>query len=154
MSETAAVDVEGFEDLQDGLDFDAPGLSPADDVEVFLAGFQTIEDAIEEKGVIVKFLLQEAEIAAVQLDPEAFALQMLQPAGPEIAPPVTLDPAADGRFPQVAARLLALDPLEAKSFLLALGVNAGLFHGLLPCHKPCIRFLSARIPRDPIQPSN
>jgi hypothetical protein len=57
VSETAAVDIESFEDLQDGVDVDAPGLGPADDVEVFLTGFESIEDSIEKKCVIVEFLL-------------------------------------------------------------------------------------------------
>jgi len=43
VDQAAAVDVEGFEDLQDGFGRDAPGLGPADDVEVFLAGFEAID---------------------------------------------------------------------------------------------------------------
>ena len=128
VSKAAAVDVEGFEDLQDGVDGDAPGVGPADDVEIFLAGFEAVEDAVEEEGVVVELALEQAEVAAVQLDPEAFALQVLQPAGPEVAPPVTLHPAADGGLAQIAAGFLALDPLEAQRFLLAVDVDAGLFH--------------------------
>ena len=129
VGEAAAVDVEGFEDLQDRVDRDAPVVRPADDVEVFLAGLEAVEDAVEEEGVVVELALEQAEVAAVEFDPEAFALQVFQPAGPQVAPPVALDPAADGGLAQVAAGLLALDPLEAQSFLLAVDVNAGLFHG-------------------------
>src|SRR5262249_9193396 len=137
----AAVDVEGLEDLDDGPGGDAPVVGPTEDVEVFLAGFEAIEDAIEEEGAVLEFALQQAEVAAVQLDPEAFALQVLQPAGPEVAPPVSLHPAADGTLTQVAAGLLALDPLEAQSFLLAFGVDAGFVHGF---RSPLLgRFFSA-----------
>src|SRR5260221_721535 len=49
---------------------------------------------------------------------------MFEPACPQVAPPVLLDPPADGRFPEVAAGLLALDPLEALGPDLAVGVHA------------------------------
>src|SRR5690348_494649 len=74
VSEAAAVDVEGFEDLQDGFDRDAPGLGPADDVEVFLAGVEAVEEAIEQKAVVVEFFLQKSEVTAVEFNPEAFTL--------------------------------------------------------------------------------
>ncbi len=44
----AAVDVEGFEDLEDRIQGNSPGVRPADDVEVFLSCFESIEDAVEE----------------------------------------------------------------------------------------------------------
>src|SRR6516165_9501788 len=98
MGQPARVDVERFEDLHDGFGGDAPVDGPDDDVEVFLAGFESIEDAVEEKGVVVEASLEEAEVAAVEFNPEAVALQVLQPASPQIAPPVVLHPAADGRL--------------------------------------------------------
>src|SRR5262245_38978064 len=122
--EPAAVDVEGFEDLKDGFDGNAPVLGPGDDVEVFLPFLETVEDAIEKKRVVLELALQEAEVAAVELDPEARPLEMLEPAGTQVAPPVVLDPAADGSLAQVAAGLLALDPLVAQRFLLAVHVDA------------------------------
>src|SRR5438128_172990 len=112
MGQTSAVDVEGFEDLQDRLGGDAPALGPADDVEVFLPGLQAVEDAVQQEGGVEAPRLQQPESAAVQLDPEALALQVFEPARPQVAPPVTLHPAADGRLAQIAPRLLALDPLE------------------------------------------
>ncbi len=54
MSETATIDVESFEDLDKGIGVDAPIVRPTDDVQVFLPGFDAIENAIEEKGVVVK----------------------------------------------------------------------------------------------------
>src|SRR5262249_35023617 len=127
-----AVDVEGFEDLDHRVHGDAPGVGPADDVEVLLAGFEAIEDAVQEQGVVTELALQQAEVAAVELDPEPLALEVLQPAGSQVAPPVVLHPPADGRLAQVAAGLLALDPLVAQRLLLAVDVDAGLFHRSTP----------------------
>src|SRR5262249_21377373 len=79
---------------------------------------------------------QQSEVAAVQLDPKAFALQVLQPAGTQVAPPVTLHPSADGGLTQVATRLLTLNPFVSQRFLLALGIDAGFFHRLLLCTHP------------------
>ena len=136
VGQAAAVDVEGFEDLQDGFDRDAPGVGPADDVEVFLAGFEAIEDAIKEEGFVVEAAFEEAEVAAVEFDPEAFALQVLQPPRPQVTPPVTLDPTADGRLAQVTAGLLTLNPFKAQCLLLPFRVDAGFFHESTP-HIPC-----------------
>src|SRR4051812_21293222 len=115
--QAAAVDVEGLQDLDDRLHRDAPVLGPQDDVEVFLAGFEAVEDTIEEEDVFVEAALQEAEVAAVEFDPEAAALEVLQPAGPQVAPPVILHPAADGTFAEVVAGFLALDPLVFERLL-------------------------------------
>src|SRR3954470_16319759 len=90
VSQASAVDVEGFEDLQHRLDGDGPGLGPADDVEVFLAGFEAVEDAVQEEGVVDELALQQPEVAAVEFNPEALALQVFEPACPQVAPPVTL----------------------------------------------------------------
>jgi hypothetical protein len=132
MGESAAIDVESFEYLQNGFDVNAPRLRPTDDVEIFLTGFQSIENAIEKKSVVDELLLEKPEIATIELNPKAFALQMFQPARTQIAPPMTLDPATYRRFAEIAPGFLAFDPLVTQGFLLALNVNAGLFHGLLP----------------------
>ncbi len=57
MGEASAIDVERFEDLQDGFGIDAPIVRPTDDVQVFLTGCEAIENAIEEEGIIVKLHL-------------------------------------------------------------------------------------------------
>ena len=124
-----AVDVQRFEDFQHGTHGNGPVQGPEDDIEIFLSGFEAIENAIEEKGVVVEASLEEAEVTAVQLDPEAFALEVLEPAGPQVAPPVTLHPATDGGFTEVAACLLAFDPFESKRFLFPVDVDARFFHG-------------------------
>src|SRR5215207_8073783 len=134
--QTTAINVEGFKDLQDGIARHAPDMSPDDNVEVFFAFFKSVEDAIEEEGVIVEVSLQDSEVTAVEFDPEAFALQMFQPAGTQVAPPMTLNPALDGRLTQVAACPFALNPFIAQRFLLAFKVNAEFFHGKLPPGRP------------------
>ena len=46
MFEAAAVDVEGFEDLQHRADGNVPVVGPADHMEVFLPGHEAIKDAV------------------------------------------------------------------------------------------------------------
>src|SRR5262249_45711255 len=111
-------------------------MSPDDDMQVFLAGFETIEDTVEEEGVVDELSLEEAKIAAVEFDPKAFALKVFQPAGPQVSPPVLFDPPADGCFAQVTARLLALNPLVSLGLLLAIYINTALFHGPCPLERP------------------
>ena len=98
MRETPAVDVQSFQDLQHRSYGQTPVHSPKDDIEIFLSGFETIENAIEKKGVVVKLALQQAEISSIQLHPKTFALQVLQPARSQVAPPVSLDPEANSVF--------------------------------------------------------
>ena len=74
MFEAAAVDVEGLEDLANGLERNAPVVGPDDDVEIFLAGFETIENSIEKKGFVLKASLQQTEVAAVEFEPEVWSL--------------------------------------------------------------------------------
>src|SRR5262249_10958115 len=102
----------------------APVQGPEDDVEVFLPGLQPVQDAVEQDAVLVKAALQEAEVAAVQFLPELLALQVLQPPGPQVAPPVILDPAPDGLLPQVTTGFLALDPFVAVGLALTILKNA------------------------------
>src|SRR5262249_21669762 len=124
MGQPAAVDVEGSQDLQDGLDRDVPLDGPVDDLQVFLTRFQAVEDAVDQHGLVVELAEEQAEVAAAQLDPEPPPLQVLQPSRPQVAPPVVAHPAADRLFAQVTARLLALDPLEPLGLPLAVVVDA------------------------------
>ena len=80
--QTATVNVEGFEDLQDGVTGNSP-VHAHTIISCFLCLFEAVEDAIEKEGVIVEVLLQDTEVTAVEFDPEAFTLQMFQPAGTE-----------------------------------------------------------------------
>src|SRR5438270_67311 len=122
MSEAPAVDVESGEDIDDRLRFKAPIKGPAENIEVFLARLEPVENAVEEKGVIDEAFLQQTKITAIQLDPKLLALEMFEPASPEVAPPVFLHPEANGGLPQVTTRLLTLDPFVAKGLLFALDV--------------------------------
>src|SRR5437868_11460631 len=54
---------------------------------------------------------------------------MFEPAGPQVAPPVVLDPTANGGFTQVAAGFLTFDPFVTEGLLLTFHVNATLLHG-------------------------
>ena len=130
--QSAAVDIESFENFADRGERDAPVQGPQEDIEVFLSGFETIEDAVEKEGLILEAALQEAEVAAVELDPEAGALQVLQPAGSQIAPPVVLHPAANGRLSQIAAGLFTFEPLIKLGFFFAFAVDATLFLNASP----------------------
>src|SRR4051794_12737395 len=56
---------------------------------------------------------------------------MLQPAGPQVAPPVVLDPAPNGCLPEVTPGFLAFDPFELADFQFTVDVNAGFLHGTL-----------------------
>jgi len=76
----------------------------------------------------LEVLLQEAEVVAIELDPECFALQVLQPARTKIAVPVVLDPVANGSLAKIVAHLLALNPFEAVDFSLAFGPDTELDH--------------------------
>src|SRR5262249_1605823 len=49
---------------------------------------------------------------------------MLQPAGPQVAPPVLLHPAADGGFSQVPAGFFTLDPPVFLGFLFPIDIHA------------------------------
>ena len=51
-------------------------------------------------------------------------LEVLDPAGSQVPPPVLPDPATNGGVAQVAASLFTFDPLEPLSLLLAVNVDA------------------------------
>ena len=78
MGEAAAVDVEGGEDFENGLHGDVAVDRPADDFQVFLAQLQAVENAIEQQGLVLEALGEQAVIAALELDPEGLALQVLR----------------------------------------------------------------------------
>src|SRR5262249_2389952 len=112
------------------FDGDTPVQCPEDDVEVFLTRFKAVEDAVEKEGFVLEALFKDAELFAAKFYPEPGPLQVLDPAGPQIAPPVLLDPAAEGGFSQLAAGLLTLNPLVAVGLAFAVRVDTTLF-GLL-----------------------
>jgi hypothetical protein len=65
VGQATAIDVEGFKNLQDGFRRNAPRMGPADDIEVFLTGLESIQDSVEQQRVIVEFSLEESKITAV-----------------------------------------------------------------------------------------
>jgi hypothetical protein len=60
----------------------AGGNRPEDHVQVFFAGLELIEDRVEEISAGNELTLEEAEIAAIEFNPEVLALKMLHPACP------------------------------------------------------------------------
>jgi hypothetical protein len=74
VNQAAAVDIECFEDVDERRDRDAPVMGPADDVEIFLSGFDAIENAVEEEFVTFEGALQEPEVAPVGVRPRSVCL--------------------------------------------------------------------------------
>jgi hypothetical protein len=132
MNQAAAVDVKGLEDIKNLLDGDVPVKGPEDHVEVFLTGFESIEDSVQQELTILKAMLKEPKITPVQLDPESLALQVLKPAGPQVTIPVLLYPSTDRYFAQIVADFFALNPFENIHLAAAVRVDATDFHGELP----------------------
>src|SRR5262245_24996066 len=128
--EAFAVDVEIVQDVEHIFDIDVPVDGPEDDVEVFFAGTEVIGDAVEQEDFVLEFAFEEAVFFVAQLGPENGALEMLDPAGSQIAVPMTLDPAFDGGLAQVAARSFAFDPLEFAGLASTLGNERHLHGGL------------------------
>ena len=79
---SATVDVEGFEDLQDGVDGYAVGFGPRDYGQIFVAALEFVDDRFEQVALVLKLVLQKAEVAAIEFRPEAFALQVFEPLRP------------------------------------------------------------------------
>src|SRR6266404_2612311 len=124
MFESAAVNVESFEDAVNGVDRDMPVFGPEDDVQVFLADFQAIEDAVEQERLVVEGTLQQAVVAFVEFHPKAAAFEVLDPPRPQIAMPVSEGPLTQGHVAEVVADFLAFEPLEAQRLGRAVFVDA------------------------------
>src|SRR5438132_11663961 len=95
MAEATAVDVECGENVEYIGDGKVAIDRPKNDVQVFLAGFQAVQNVIQKKRLALKSQLQETEVATVQFDPVSLALQMLEPAGTEVTRPVLPHPLAE-----------------------------------------------------------
>ncbi len=65
MPQADAIDVQGFEDSQNLIEGLAGIHGPEDDVEIFFARGELIENGIEEGFTVVKFALQKPEVAAI-----------------------------------------------------------------------------------------
>src|ERR1051325_8988231 len=129
IGEPGAVDVEGFENIEDVAHREVPIVGPEDDVQVLLARLEAVDDTVQQQLPASKIGPQLAEIGAIQLDPEGGSLQVLQPFGAQVTLPLDAYPVADSRFALVVAGVQALDPLVAINFNPALGPNAQTYHG-------------------------
>ena len=56
---------------------------------------------------------KKAEVTAIQFHPKTCSLEVLKPSGPEVSPPMNLNPTPDGGVAKVVAHLFAFDPLES-----------------------------------------
>ncbi len=119
-----AVDVEAFQDMTNVAHGLVALLRPADDVEVFFVGDKVRHNFVKEAALVGEFAKDQAEVIAIELDPEARALKMFDPACPQKTPPVFLDPEPDTGFAKVAAGFFAFQPLEEVRFLTPGGVEA------------------------------
>jgi len=77
MRHAAAVDIEGFKDFEHVVHGNSPIERPQDDVKVFLARLETIDDAVEEQGFVVEPAEKDAVVPAIELDPKSSALNVL-----------------------------------------------------------------------------
>jgi hypothetical protein len=116
MLKAAAINVECFEDLVNGIGRDSAGDRPEDHVEVFFTRLELIEDRVEEISAGDELALKKAKVAAIEFDPEVFTLEMLNPTCPQITGPVTFHPLSDASFAEVVPRFLALNPFVTVFF--------------------------------------
>jgi len=124
MPQPSAIHVQGFEDFVNGFGRDSSANGPEDNVQVFLAGLELIEDVVEECVLFDELALQQTEVTLIEFHPEDLPLQMFDPPCPEITRPVPFHPVSDTLFAQVATRFLALNPLMAIFVLAAIVMNA------------------------------
>src|SRR5579883_677425 len=96
MCEPAAIDVEGFEDFVDRIGRNVIGDCPVENVQIFFAGGELIQNQIEQFPLCLELLLEKTEVATVQFDPETLALKMLNPPRSQITPPVFFHPLPNG----------------------------------------------------------
>src|SRR4051794_5971285 len=126
----AGIDIERFENADDLFGGDVPVLGPEKDVEVFLVYFEAVDDAVEEKGLVLKCVFEYPVIAFVEFRPVFVAKEMFKKFRAKIAGPVFANPTADGvLLAYIEARFLAFDPLENGHFLVAISIKATNFHG-------------------------
>jgi hypothetical protein len=124
MLKAATVYIQGFEDFENRSGRNARAHGPADDLKVFLAGLEQIEDVVEKCVLFGEFALKQAKVAAIEFNPENRPMQMLDPPRPQVSGPVSFHPVSDTVFAQVATRFLTLDPLVAVLVIAAIHVNA------------------------------
>jgi hypothetical protein len=126
--EASAVDIERFEDPDDSVHGEIPLASPENDFEVFHPDEQTIEDTVEQEGFVEQFVVEEAEVTAIDFGPAANAFDMFEPAMSEESLPVLTTPLLDRFETQVAPGFLAFDPFVSQSFGNAVAIDALVEH--------------------------
>ena len=105
-------------------------MGPEKDVEVFLIGFQAVDDAVEQKSLVLKCIFEYPVIAFVEFRPVFVAKEMFKKFRAKIAGPVFANPTANGvLLAYIEARFLAFDPLKNGHLLVAISIKATNFHG-------------------------
>jgi hypothetical protein len=126
MEQASAIHVEDFENMENRFEWLAFGFGPTNNVKVFLAGLQAVEDRHEELLLILELAEEESEITTIEFRPKAFSLQMLKPFGTQITGPVIAHPFLNRRLAEIISDLLTLDPFELGFFFATVFVNATL----------------------------
>ena len=116
MNQAVTVDVESFENGPDRFNTGLVLFSPVDDIEILFAAFDHTDNIVEQLTLVVKLAEHQAEIVVVELDPEARAMKVFNPARPQKAPPVFLDPLSQREFAQITTRSFTLDPFVLERF--------------------------------------
>ena len=137
MREVQTVDIDGGEDAMNRRKGKVLGDGPLNHVEVFLAHFELVDDPIEEHVVVIALLLEQAEFAAFQFDPERLALEMFQPFRSQVTRPVFADPILDCLLADISSRFFAAIPLKLFRLDPAIRIeanraNSGRKHGQHP----------------------
>lgn len=130
MGEPARIDVESVENFQDGFDRNFPLNRPLDDVEVFFSFFESIENSVEEKCLVVKLAFEEAKVAAIQFQPKPDAMQMFQPSISQVAAPMNPHPLPNRLVTRIAPAFYTLDPFVLVGFQFPVFVYAVRFDTL------------------------
>lgn len=127
--QSSAIDVENLKNADHPIHRKVPVLRPLDDVEVLQSGKQSIKDAVQKNWLIQKFLLQQAKITTIDLNPELGASHVFHPAVPQVLVPVLPTPLLNRRGTEVPACSFAFDPFVLESFCPAAGVDTLSNHG-------------------------
>ena len=123
MNEVQTIHIDGGKDAVDGRKREVFGDGPANDVEIFLSGFQFVDDAIEQNVVVIAEMFQVTKYTTLEFDPKRFALQMFEPFRSQVAKPMISDPMFNRLFTQIATRFFTAIPFESIRFHSTIGIQ-------------------------------
>lgn len=130
--ESAAIDIENFQDVDDPVDRSARRVGPIDHVEVLFGLVDELfEDDFQEFCFVFQVVLKEPEVAPIDFLPPFGAGNVFEPAVAEEVLPVISAPIAYRIVTEIPSRLLAFNPAMAERLDCAIGVDAFLVHLIL-----------------------